>query len=125
MSMSQKSVGLLAMISDQPLRRSRRWHKGDGRNDFTRGQEIIHGVYRVGHEATPVTVRVSTGDIGDVHAVKGGPFGKSHTTSEPDGSFHHHGEHAKGKGDPKKRKVYTNKGKNAILSLWKTFNRKS
>lgn len=93
---------------------------GGGRSDYTRGQEIVRGTNQVGHDRTPIVARVSKGDKGVIHAVKGGPFGKSHTTAHPDGSFHHHGEHVKGRDNP-----FSNKGKNAILSLWRIFSRKS
>lgn len=69
-----------------------------GRNDYTRGQEVSRGSYVVGDSRSEITVRASKGDIGSVHATTGGPYGKTtHTTAHPDGSFHHHGEHMKGR----------------------------
>lgn len=71
--------------------------RGGGRNDYTRGQEVSQGSYSAGGVETSVTVRASHGDLGYVHAVRGEATGRGHTTAHPDGSFHHHGEHAKGR----------------------------
>lgn len=70
------------------------------RNDYTRGQEVTQGTYSVGDQKSKITVRSSQGDIGSIQAVTGGAYGKSHTTAHPDGSFHHHGEHAKARNQP-------------------------
>ena len=53
------------------------------KNDYTRGQEVAVS------KSGKVAGRYSTGDLGSVHDTIGGK-----TTLHPDGSSHHHGDHA-------------------------------